>query len=706
MTEAGRIVGTAAYMSPEQAEGKPLDHRTDIFSLGIVFYEMLAGERPFKGDGPGSFLSAILRDTPASVTTLNPACPSELARIVKRSLVKDPDRRYQSAKDLRNELDELKQELDSGVLETGQAATPARKKWTVWATVGAVAVVAALVGYFLRPDDSASTVQEGQSVTGRFTQLTSDPARELFPTLSPDGKWVVYASDTSGNLDIYLQSVGGERTINLTEGVEADDTQPAFSPDGEQIVFRSERDGGGLFVMGRTGESVKRVADFGYNPGWAPDGKRIVCATGVTVNTRGRAPSELWVVDTTSGEKKLLKDVDAAQPHWSLQGHRIAYWSLLGGAEIWTMPADGGEPVRVTEDNHYDWNPVWSPDGAYIYFPSDRGGSQNLWRVAISEESGKVLGSPEPVTSGVASDAVHLSLSGDGRKVAYVAQVVASNIHKMDFDPSTGDVQGQHVPVTEGSKNIDEVRPSPDGEWLAYVTSGKQEDLFLIRTDGSDRRQLTNDRAKDRVPAWSPDGKRIAWYSNRTGTHEIWTIHPDGSGMRQLTKTTGDANMPVWSPDGSNMVYTLFPQVQPYVFHVDKDWGEQKPQPLPPLDGNDEKFFVHNWSPDGRRLAGDRVVSGRYRRGVIIYDFDSQRYERLSDVGRPCGWVADTDSLLARTEHTIELIDSRTKERRELLSVKPHRFEDCSMTPDGRTIYFAIETTEADIWLLTLDDET
>ena len=188
---------------------------------------------------------------------------------------------------------------------------------------------------------------------------------------------MVYASDTSGNWDIYLQSVGGERAINLTEGVEADDTQPAFSPDGEQIVFRSERDGGGLFLMGRTGESVRRVADFGYNPAWAPDGKRIVCTTGATVNPGTRSPSELWIIDTASGEKKPLKDVDAGQPHWSPHGHRIAFWSLLGGAEIWTMPADGGEPVRVTEDGHFDFNPVWSPDGKSLYYSSDRGGSQN-----------------------------------------------------------------------------------------------------------------------------------------------------------------------------------------------------------------------------------------------------------------------------------------------------------------------------------------
>ena len=154
------------------------------------------------------------------------------------------------------------------------------------------------------------------------------------------------------------------------------------------------------------------------------------------------------------------------------------------------------------------------------------------------------------------------------------------------------------------------------------------------------------------------------------------------------------------------MAYTLFPEVQPYVFRVDTDWSEQEPQPLPPLDDSNERLFVRSWSGDGRRLAGDRVLAGKFGRGVVTYDFESQRYERLSDDGRPFDWVADTDSWLAWTATTIELIDSRTKDRRELLSVKPHRVLDCSITPDGQTIYFTIETTEADIWLLTLDDET
>ena len=244
-----------------------------------------------------------------------------------------------------------------------------------------------------------------------------------------------------------------------------------------------------------------------------------------------------------AAEKKLLTDDDAAQPHWSPRGHRIAFWSLFEGAEIWTIPADGGEPVRVTEDGYFDWNPVWSPDGKYLYFSSDRGDSQNLWRVAISEESGEALGNPEPVTSGVAAEALHLSLSGDGRKVAYVAQTVASNIHKVDFDPTTGETLGSPAPVTRGSNRFFVTDTSPDGEWLTGRTGSKQQGLFVMRSDGSERRQLTDDLARDRGARWSPDGQWIAFYLDRTGTYEIWTVRPDGSGLRELTDTTDEATV-------------------------------------------------------------------------------------------------------------------------------------------------------------------
>ena len=341
-TEEGRIVGTVAYMSPEQAEGKTLDSRSDIFSLGIVLYEMATGERPFQGETTALVLSSILKDTPKSVTEINPALPSLLGRILRRCLVKDAEHRYQTAKDLRNELQELKREVDSGELREGVAprSSATVPKW-ILAAVALLAVAVAL--YLLRRSPERTSFP-----TTTFTQLTSLAGVESFPSLSPDGDSIVYVGGASGNEDIYLQRVGGQKAINLTEDSPVDDTQPAFSPDGTRIAFRSERDGGGIFVMGATGESVKRVSDTGFNPAWSPDGELLVFSTAgvANANRSGGKVGELRVVRVDTGKVRSIEvNGDGVQPQWSPHGHRIAFWSNSlserNYRDIGTIPAEG-----------------------------------------------------------------------------------------------------------------------------------------------------------------------------------------------------------------------------------------------------------------------------------------------------------------------------------------------------------------------------
>jgi hypothetical protein len=273
LTGEGRIVGTVAYMSPEQAEGRRVDERSDIFSFGVTLYEMVAGDRPFKGDTSVSMLSSILRDTPRPLTEVNPALPRDLAVIVRRCLAKDPERRYQSAKDLCNELEELQQALDSGELNAadGGAIGRVRGRRPIW--LGAFAIVAAAVaGVAALVWNLPVSAQRDAPPAVSHARLTQSPGIERFPAISPDGKWVAYAKDG----DLFLQSVSGQRAINLTNDAASNNQMPAFSPDGEQIAFRSNRSGGGIFVMGRMGESVRRVTDRGFYPAWFSDGRRLI----------------------------------------------------------------------------------------------------------------------------------------------------------------------------------------------------------------------------------------------------------------------------------------------------------------------------------------------------------------------------------------------------------------------------------------------
>jgi len=571
------------------------------------------------------------------------------------------------------------------------------------ALIGAIIIVVSAVLVYVLSRRTPST-KEVPLKNVSFTQLTDQAGPEYFPSLSPDGKSFVYASHAAGNWDIYLQRVGGKTAINLTKDSPADDTQPAFSPDGERIAFRSEREGGGIFVMGATGESVKRLTDFGFNPAWSPDGKEIACADEGVLGpfSRQNPNSRIWAFNIATGEKRQITQVDAVGPNWSPRGYRIAFQGRRNSAQrdIWTIPAGGGEPVEVTNDPAMDWNPVWSPDGNYLYFVSDRGGSMNLWRVPIEEQTGKLLGSAEAITTPSPSVA-HLSFSRDGRRLAYASLVRSGNLQRVGFDPVKEAVVGQPAWVTQGSRLATTPDVSADGEWLTFAQIGKQENIFVVKQDGAGLRQLTDDIYRDRAPRWSPDSKRIVFHSDRTGKWEIWMINADGSGLKQITDTKDTVFDPIWSPDGTRLAYDARGTTRPAIIEVGKSWQEQTPQTLPTMRESGEHFGVYSWSPDGRKLAGGRVPSPS---GVLVYSLESQQYEKLTDFGRNAVWLNDSRRILFDDRSKLYLIDSQSKKFHEVFSVAPNEFGIHFTLPrDDRMIYFSLLTTEADIWLMTLE---
>jgi serine/threonine protein kinase len=725
-TAEGRILGTVAYMSPEQAEGKTIDHRSDIFSIGIILYEMATGERPFKGDTAASLLSSILKDKPQSATEVNPNLPRDLGKIIRRCLAKDAEDRLQTAKELRNELRELKQDIDSGEVLEGITATArsitSSKMWLVLA--GTAVVVGAGLAYWLSQSLGESRESERPLVV-KSTQLTSESRRELWPSLSLDGGFIIYASEESGNWDIYLQRVGGSKAINLTEDSGSNDTQPALSPDGEQIAFRSERDGEGIYVMGTTGELVRRLTDFGHDPSWSPDGETILFTSWVGSDhpaNAGIEDSQLWSVNVSTGKTTLIREGQLFQPRWSPHQYRIAYYvsPRRGQVDIWTLTGEGDDPVPVTDDTHLDWNPIWSHEGDFLYFTSDRSGSPNIWRVRIEEDTGKVLGKPEPVTSGTGSELWHITLSRDGRHLAYSSFKYSINIQKVSFDPVIEKVVGEPEWVTTRGALHPDV--SPDGKWLAFDYDNPYQPsaivISIIRSDGRGLRQLTDTPYRDRYPRWSPDGKRMAFRSNRSGDIQIWVMKADGSDLKQLTYASGkDFWLPVWSPDGKTLTVGVTGEGT-YVFDAYKSWMEESPTKLPPFNENGDSWFCPNsWSPDNRSLAG--VIHdgpGGKPNCLTIYSFETHRYEKLNDLGDWPFWLSDNRRLLWQSSATrkpivFSVLDTATGEHHEILSteilgIAPDRvLSMLAISPDERTIYFDRRRDEADIWMLTLNEE-
>jgi Tol biopolymer transport system component len=705
-TRPGVVLGTAAYMSPEQARGKPVDKRTDIWSFGCVLYECLTGTSPFIGETISDIIARIVERDP-DLAALPARTPPRVRELLRHCLEKNAKRRLRDIGDAVLELEAavVNREWSSSIVaaSTLPLPPPSRRR-ALAAALAVLALICAGVGGWILGRQQAPVAR--LAIAAKFVKLTDQGGVEQFPTLSPDGKTVVYAAKEGDNWDIYSLRVGGLNPINLTKGSSKDDSQPCFSPDGSQIVFRSERDGGGLFVMGATGESPRRLTDFGFNPSWSPDGQRVIFATEGCDHPFSRSSiSSLWTVNIETGEKKKIADGDAMQPAMSPNGKRIAYWAVWahgGRRDIYTIPAGGGEEIPVTTDAATDWNPVWSRDGKYLYFCSDRAGSMNLWRVAVDEASGLARGEPEAVTAGVATDNQLLSLSADGRRIAYVSKVESENFWKAELDPKTLSVKDEPRQITHFSGRLGSPAVSPDGQWLACRNYSRQEDIQLLRNDGSDRRQLMNDAAKDRGPVWSPDGRQIGFYSDRSGRYEIWRVNPDGSGLEQLARSQGrSANYPVWNPDGSRTAFTDEPNL--CIFDPRKPWAQQEPELIPCQDENGVLFTARSWSPDGSTLACELSRSGQ-ESGIGLFLIEARSFQKILDSGLYPVWLEDGRHLAFADGDTLCLIDVQSKEVKKLLSVAPDLLgEGISMGRGDKSTYFSRRKMEADIWLMELE---
>jgi len=706
LTRDGKIAGTAAYMSPEQAEGMALGPPSDVFALGVLLYQMACGKRPFSGGTSISMISSILKDEPPRVTEINRDLPPHLGRIVRRCLDKNPTRRYPTAGELRNELDFLREEIagSDGEPEGRPAGRPSSKGLVATVAALALMTLVAAAGWLRSTGDGSAAL--GVTVS----QQTFHGGVETNPTLSPDGQLLAYeALSPDGDSDVFLERVDGRNPINLTDESNAFDGAPAFSPDGTRIAFRSDRDGGGLYVMGATGESVRRITDFGSDPAWSPDGTQLAFATErVESPLRRSLLSELWVADVATGETRKIYAGDAVQPSWSPNGQRIAFWTAhvgeagSGQRDLGSVRADGTDPVVIDDDPSLDWLPVWSPDGRALYFASDRGGSMNLWRIGIDEATGRPLGEARPITT-PAMWSGPFAISADGKRIAYTALDESARLIGVPFDPVEGELVGEPVPITRGALQVHTWDASPDGEWIAFTNAGRQEDLYLIRCDGSGLRRVTDDLDKDRGVSWLDD-ERLIFYSGRGGGYEVWTVRKDGSELRQTTESTGHALwMPRVSADGARLLAHNAEGTYVFDFATDRRLRKEQALHISDVTGTEGKFQGNYWSPDGEQILG--TVQEPLTTYVALHDLRDGSFRLFrapnDEDSISGGWLPDGRRFLATAGGSAWVVDVRTASWRELpLSVGSG---SAKLTPDGRSLQYIDTITEADIWLARIE---
>jgi eukaryotic-like serine/threonine-protein kinase len=694
-TRTGMVAGTPQYMAPEQVLGNPVGPQCDIFSAGVLLYQLATGRRPFDGPTEGAVLAAIVSQAPPRPSELGISIDPDLETLLMRAIEKDPELRFQTATDMRSSLRLLQRGSQDGLPPVARhRPLPRRRPWLALALSGIGGMgVMALVWF------AAATPP--LPLPNRFERMTFGEGEKIYPNLSPDGKQFIYASPARGNWDIFLQRAGGSAEIDLTADSKADDTEPALSRDGSRIVFRSERDGGGLFVMEATGENPRRISARGHLPAWSPDGKSIVYCddTFIMPNDRGAPGSHLHVLDLTTNTQRDLQTADAVQPNWSPHGQRIAYWGTNGDGnrEIFTVGADGGPPVQVTHDPAVDWNPVWAPSGRELYFISDRGGTMNLWRVRIDEHTGKTDGRPDPVTT----PAVYvrfLSWSADGTRFLYSQAQNRLSLSSIPFDPVRLETSGDPV-ATGGNYYVGNFSLSPDETQIVHDTLGDvNEDLWIVNVDGTGRRKLTSDSFRNRLPRWSPKGDEILYLSTRSGRYQEWMIHPDGGGLRQVTAAVASqVNTGVWIDGGRRILASLF-GFGLALLPADAAAPITEPHLLPGLDKLNGLSYAFTSQPENGLLLGH--IAGNGENPIVLYSMAEGKLTPLGVRGMRPAWIPGSNNryFVFLRDDACFLYDRAEKREKRLFSTG-HQMYFMQLSANGRRIYFTQSIRDADLWM-------
>jgi eukaryotic-like serine/threonine-protein kinase len=556
-TEEGVIVGTVHYMSPEQAEGRKVDFRSDIFSFGALLYEMLSGRRPFSGDTRISTLAAILRADPEPLDKLIDSVPRELTRLVHRCLKKDPEERAQSMADLRIALKEIKEDSESGTAAALPVPPPARSgKGLRIAVVLGVLSAAAGAAYLL---SSARTASSARMVA---TPFTSYEGIERTPTFSPDGNQIAFLwnGERQDNFDLYVKLLGTGAPLRLTN-TPASESNPAWSPDGRLIAF--VRDPSILLISPLGGQerevwsgpplAAPQAPILTPSAHWTPDGRSLV----TSIYDPAKNSRVLYLISVDTGERRRLTSpppniLGDLHGRISPDGQTLVFLRVVNtGSEI-TINADlfkvplrtGYEPAAeaapLTSDHSFIRGFTWTSDSRQVVFASYRDFAPALWRIQAS-------GAAAPARLAVGASPNFPDIARQGNRLVFQeTSDFDTNIWRIDL---TAPTPRPEVLISSTRRDVSP-HYSPDGRRIAFSSqrSGLSA-IWVADADGANPVQLTTS-GHSGSPCWSPDGQQLAFDRVSNGTWQIFTMSARGGAIRQLTQSQEAHTRPFWSHDG------------------------------------------------------------------------------------------------------------------------------------------------------------
>jgi Tol biopolymer transport system component len=589
-TEPGVVLGTLAYMSPEQVRGRATDARSDIFSFGAVLYEMLSGRRAFHRDSAADTISAILKEEPPELSATNQSVSPGLDRVVRHCLEKNPEERFHSAHDLAFDLESL-----SGASSPAAAAPIVATQRAGWRgarpLLAAIGLLAAggMLGGLLWPRGRVAAPTAPPRLS--FVTHSGD---DWHPTASPDGKLIAFTSHRGGRDQIWLKELAGGNEIALTSG---DDRHPVFTADGSAILFqRSEGSSATLFRVPAVGGEPRRLVPNIRDAALSPDGTRLAFLRMESGETRREWT--LWLsAPDGGGAAEIGRFLDPVMhPCWSPDGKRLA--AVRQDTSTLRVPAR----MVIFEGEKWvprELSPVrepgivtslqWDPSGDSLLYAQSEilsaamlTGVGHLRRRQIgSERVDTLISSPTPIGFSA------FAIVGDGR-IVLDAEMSRQNLKERHLGSAERTVRF----LTRGVGTDRQPAYSPDGNTIVFSSNREGNfDIWQVSRATGALRRVTEDAGEDWDPAFTPDGRKLLWSSNRGGHFEIWTAEVDGSGARQVSSDGVDAQNPAGTPDGSWIVYST---------------------------NNPDKRGVWKVRPDGRDAV--RIVSGSTQHPEISPD--------------------------------------------------------------------------------------
>ncbi len=640
LTEVGVILGTVAYMSPEQAEGRAIDRRTDIFAFGTILFEMVSGRRPFAGETPMATLTAIIQGQAPTLASILPGQP-ELARVVDRCLRKDPARRWQHIDDVKVALAEIKDALDSGGSPVVSAASsaPARSALPLAGIAAIAGVAVGVLGVWA----VAPRTESPQPVLA-LTRLTADDGLTIEPALSPDGKLVAYASDRAsvndmgGNTDIWVQQIAGGQAIRLTQDP-ADDREPHFSPDGSKVVFRSDRSGGGLYIVPALGGEARLLASGGHFPRFSPDGKWIAYwdgepASGILYVS---GDARIWIVPSEGGTPRAFHHelAVAYPPMWSADSTRVVFWGRARTEDpydVWAAAVEGtAATIQTSAAAVLARQRLADPRLVSALTPTNHwifASGNGLWQLAIDPSSWKASGEATLVTFGTSSEGTPSAATGGA--LAFDSGATTAGVWSLPVNANRAQVTGPAVKISGGASRHGRPFVSKDGTLAAYSSNRSgNDDIWLKDLRTGVERVLVNTAANEISTSISPDRTRIAYSVSDTGREHLRIVPMAGGPPTEICPDCD--SWFEWTASGTALLGVARRQDRYIAMLVGADGAERWS-----VRHSQHNLFSPRLSPDERWLALS-VNQGQGRAGVWIAPVsergaaEESRWVRLTD---------------------------------------------------------------------------